>query len=70
MPFGKHKGSDVFDLPDDYKLWILKNVTDQVELLAAIRHSLLHPEERMPRNQKELESIIRSVILKMVEEKI
>ena len=27
MPFGKHKGEDVGDLPDDYLMWMDENIT-------------------------------------------
>jgi len=28
MPFGKHKGVKIIDLPDDYRKWALNNLTD------------------------------------------
>ncbi len=28
MPFGKHKGVKIADLPDDYRRWALNNLTD------------------------------------------
>ena len=72
MPFGKYKDTDIFDVPQNYRLWILKNIDDDnhKELKDSIRHSLLYPDQRMPQNKSELEKIIRNTILKMIEEKI
>lgn len=28
MPFGKHRGEDLEDIPDDYLVWILDNLDD------------------------------------------
>ena len=28
MPFGKHKGQEIDDLPTDYLRWMIKNLTD------------------------------------------
>ena len=29
MPFGKHKGKKLIDVPDNYLIWIYKNITDE-----------------------------------------
>lgn len=28
MPFGKHKGEDIEDLPDSYLLWLAENISE------------------------------------------
>jgi len=32
MPFGKHKGEQIEDLPTDYLVWMVENLTDKPEL--------------------------------------
>lgn len=34
MPFGKHKGEDIADVPDDYLEWVLENVDITSDALA------------------------------------
>lgn len=29
MPFGKHKGKKLMDVPDDYLIWLYQNITDK-----------------------------------------
>lgn len=29
MPFGKHKGKDIEDIPSDYLKWVAENVDDE-----------------------------------------
>jgi len=36
MPFGKHRGQAIKDLPDDYLNWILENVGLKGSLLRAL----------------------------------
>lgn len=33
MPFGKHKGEDIDDIPDDYLQWVLDNCDIESETL-------------------------------------
>jgi hypothetical protein len=41
MPFGKYKGEQIHDLPDDYLYWILENIEDLSDrLLNAICEAL------------------------------
>ncbi len=40
MPFGKHKGDDVCDLPQDYLLWLVSNIDMRKELKEAVVEAL------------------------------
>jgi uncharacterized protein (DUF3820 family) len=46
MPFGKHKGTPIKDLPDDYLNWMLENV----ELSGSLFRSLSEEFERRGRS--------------------
>jgi uncharacterized protein (DUF3820 family) len=40
MPFGKHRGTPVKDIPADYLLWLRKNVELRGPLAAAVKDAL------------------------------
>jgi hypothetical protein len=42
MPFGKHKGEDIGDVPDDYLEWVLENVDLTSDALYEAIVSKLH----------------------------
>ena len=46
MPWGKHKGEDVEDLPTDYLQWIAENVTGSDALIREVENQLVLREGR------------------------
>lgn len=42
MPFGKHKGEHVNDVPLDYLMWVVENCDLRSETLAAAIHARIH----------------------------
>jgi hypothetical protein len=59
MPFGKHKGIPLEEIPDDYLLWVLDNVPldNRPSLCEAIRHRLGLPRAGPDAN---LEGILKT----------
>ena len=46
MPFGKHKGEQLADIPTDYLEWVLENCTNmKKELHVEIRNELAERED-------------------------
>jgi hypothetical protein len=52
MPFGKHKGSPLRDLPDKYVMWLLEQDYVQGQLRAALNHLCCNPPNRTPGGSK------------------
>lgn len=53
MPFGKHKGEDIEDLPDDYLLWMAENLDDKPALQTEAENQLtLRRGEGVPRKAR------------------
>ena len=40
MPFGKHKGEPIEDLPTEYLVWLADNLTDKPDLVAEAERQL------------------------------
>jgi uncharacterized protein (DUF3820 family) len=40
MPFGKHRGEEVEDLPSDYLTWCLENIKGNEQLIAEMQSQL------------------------------
>ena len=50
MPFGKHKGKDIEEVPDDYLLWLL----DQCETFGELNDYLKENEDAIRKGAKEI----------------
>ena len=48
MPFGRFKGLDVLDLPDDYLRWLLENIELREPLLSAVQREQGHRRNWTP----------------------
>lgn len=46
MPFGKHKGEDLADLPLDYLRWLCENVSGNDDLIQEAENQLAMREGR------------------------
>lgn len=46
MPFGKHRGEELEDLPTHYLLWIAENITDNTALVNEAEEQLTLREGR------------------------
>jgi len=48
MPFGKHQGTEVSELPTEYLLWLLGNLTLHDPLLSALEEEALERGLELP----------------------
>jgi len=48
MPFGKYKGHDLRELPDDYLLWIIATIPLRDPLLSAVTKEITERDLELP----------------------
>ena len=48
MPFGKYKGHDLHELPDDYLLWMIANIPLRDPLLSAVTEEITERDLELP----------------------
>lgn len=53
MPFGKHKGKDLENVPDDYLLWVLENADN---LRGDLKTYLEENEDSIRKNAAEIQA--------------
>ncbi len=61
MTFGKYKGHDVGEIPEDYLLWLIETVDLREPLLTSVRVALGFEEKVIPLSEDRIRQAYRRV---------
>ncbi|MBA2883060.1 hypothetical protein HNR65_003417 [Desulfosalsimonas propionicica] len=65
MPFGKYRGFEVDEIPEDYLRWLVKNVNLREPLRSSVFEALdEHPEREILPEQATIKTIYRRLSMK------